>query len=193
VVAVAAVAAVVFTRDSDGDPAVEGTEETGPVYVTGTALPSGEGDADPAIGQAVPMLEGVGFDGLPVTISPDRGPMVVVFVAHWCPHCQNEVPRLTEHLDANSLPDGVSLLTVSTSASPDRPNYPPSAWLAREGWPGEVMVDSSDGLAAQAFGLSAFPYFVAVDADGQVVARTSGEISTEQFDQLVALALGTGN
>ena len=44
-------------------------------------------------------------------------------------------------------------------------------------------------LNGVAFGLSAFPYFVAVDGSGKVVARTSGEITTGQFAELAQSAL----
>ena len=97
---------------------------------------------------------------------------------------------MSAHLASGPMPAGADLLTVATSTIPDRPNYPPSAWLDREEWPGPVLADSADGTAARAFGLTGFPYFVAANAAGEVVARTSGEISTQQFDQLVALALG---
>ena len=50
--------------------------------------------------------------------------------------------------------------------------------------PAVMMPQLSD-----AFGLSAFPYFVAVDGSGKVVARTSGEISTGQFAELAQSAL----
>jgi hypothetical protein len=53
-----------------------------------------------------------------------------------------------------------------------------------------VIADDEAGTAATTFGLSAFPYFVAVDADGTVVARASGELTTDQFDDVVALAQG---
>ena len=52
------------------------------------------------------------------------------------------------------------------------------------------MADSDDGAAATAYGLTSFPYFVAVDGEGNVVARVSGELSTAQLDQLVTLARG---
>ena len=51
--------------------------------------------------------------------------------------------------------------------------------------PAVMMPQLSD-----AFGLSAFPYFVAADAQGNVVARTSGEITTDQFAALAQLTLG---
>jgi thioredoxin-related protein len=81
---------------------------------------------------------------------------------------------------------------VSTSVSSNSPNYPPSAWLKRVGWKAPTMADSADKTksAAEAFGLSAFPYFVAVDGSGKVVARTTGEISTDEFAALAAKALG---
>ena len=72
--------------------------------------------------------------------------------------------------------------------SPNQPNYPPSAWLADESWPTPVLADSTDSAAAKAFGLPGYPYFVAVDRTGRVVARTSGEITTDQFAALAQQA-----
>ena len=52
------------------------------------------------------------------------------------------------------------------------------------------MADADDGKAATAFGLNAFPYFVAVDGSGKVVARTTGEITTAEFADLATKTLG---
>ena len=38
------------------------------------------------------------------------------------------------------------------------------------------------------WGTSAYPFLVVTDADGTVVARTSGELTADQLDDLVALA-----
>jgi thiol-disulfide isomerase/thioredoxin len=123
-----------------------------------------------------------------VSIAPGGDAKVLLFVAHWCPHCQREVPRIQAYLDENPLPEGVELITVSTGVRPDGDNYPPSEWLAREGWQAPVLVDDDQGTVAATYGLSAFPYFVAVDSDGKVVARASGELSTEDFAALVDVA-----
>ncbi|MCB0972856.1 MAG: hypothetical protein KDA97_15220, partial [Acidimicrobiales bacterium] len=64
-------------------------------------------------------------------------------------------------------------------------------WLADEGWEGETLADSAQSQAAAAFGIGGFPYFVVTDDTGTVVARTSGEITMDQFDDLVAAAAGT--
>jgi thiol-disulfide isomerase/thioredoxin len=191
VVLALAVVAIAGSRGSDSATKAKeaGLEQTRPVQVSGSALPqfTDKGDDDPAVGQTAPELRGAAFDGTPVVITPGR-PTLVLFVAHWCPHCQREVPLLVKHLGSHPLPDGVDLVTVATATAANQPNYPPSAWLARVGWKAPTLVDSSDGTAADAFGLRSFPYFVALDATGKVVARTSGEIPTDQFDLLVKRA-----
>jgi cytochrome c biogenesis protein CcmG/thiol:disulfide interchange protein DsbE len=164
---------------------------TGTVVVSGTPLPELTDSADdPAVGMTFPTLTGVDQSGEPMTISADGGPMMVLFVAHWCPHCQREVPVVQSWVDDDGLPPGVDLVTVSTAIDPSRPNYPPDAWLAREGWTAPVLVDS-DGTAATAAGLPAYPYFVAVDGDGKVAVRTTGELTTDQLDAVAAEISGT--
>jgi thiol-disulfide isomerase/thioredoxin len=115
--------------------------------------------------------------------APDGRFTMVLFVAHWCPHCQREVPLVQQWVDQGGLPEGVDLVSVSTAIDPSRPNYPPDAWLAREGWTAPVLVDA-DNSAAEAAGLTAYPFFVAVRADGTVVQRTSCELTTDQLDAI---------
>ncbi len=191
-VLVLAVAAIVSSGGGDENDSAEGLSQTGPVTVTGAGLPKFEPDAaaDAAAGKAIPELKGQSFDGSPVEIRNDGRAKLIVFVAHWCPHCQKEIPLLADWLKSNALPNGVDLYTVSTSVTSERPNYPPSTWLEKEGWTAKTLADSEDQEAADAFGLSAFPYFVAVDGSGKVVARTSGEISTADFADLAQSTLG---
>lgn len=51
-----------------------------------------------------------------------------------------------------------------------------------------MLADSEATAAARSLGLTSFPYFVAVRADGTVAERAAGEITDEQFDQLVDAA-----
>jgi thiol-disulfide isomerase/thioredoxin len=192
VVLVLAVAAIVSSGGSGGSKkSAEGAAETRPVTITGTPLDKlPASGADPAVGKEIPEARGQSFSGVPVDIRNDGRPKLILFVAHWCPHCQREVPLLSKYLKAHPLPKGVDLYTVSTAVNEPRGNYPPSAWLAKEGWTAPTLADSDDGKAADAFGLPGFPYFVAVDGSGKVVARTSGEITTDEFVNLAAKALG---
>jgi thiol-disulfide isomerase/thioredoxin len=167
-----------------------GQVEIAPVAVSGTPLPMlTDPTNDPAVGKTAPTLTGVTFNNSPVTIGNTGHAHVVVMVAHWCPHCQAEVPRIVSLAKTGQVP--VPIVTVATGTDPSAPNYPPSAWLAREGWPYPVMVDSKTETAATAYGLPGYPFLVFVDAQGKVVGRLSGEIAPNDLTKLfTALAAG---
>lgn len=162
------------------------------VSVTGDPLPAlPKTGADPAVGLTAPTLGSVDFDGKNVQVGGATGsPYAIAFLAHWCPHCQAEVPRLVG-IAKNGKIEGVDVVGVATGTSDQYPNYPPSAWFAREDWPFGVMVDSASATAANAYGLSAYPFLVFVDADGKVVGRTSGEVEAADL-QVIFKALAEG-
>lgn len=185
VIMVALFVAVTLT----GQGAEEMTE-TAAVEIQGDALgpiPDG-GASDPAVGQAAPTASGVNFDGNEVDLLADDQGTLLVFLAHWCPVCQREVPVVVDRF-ADDRPQGVSIVGVPTSTDRSQGNYPPSAWLLEaEDWPFGVLVDSDANELAQAYGVNAFPAFVAVGADGEVRARVTGEVPPEGLDQLVEAA-----
>lgn len=165
--------------------------ENQPVTIEGQILdPLGDPSADSAIGAPAPLLRGYSFDGRPVTIEPGDGrSYMVVFLAHWCPHCNAEVPRLIEWKNMGMVPDGLEVVGVSTGVAADRPNYPPSEWIVEKKWPWTVMADSVTQDAAMAYGVSGYPFFTIIGADGTVKMRASGEKSIEEIDALVDAAL----
>lgn len=165
--------------------------ENQPVTIEGQILdPLGDPSADSAIGAPAPLLRGYSFDGRPVTIEPGDGrSYMVVFLAHWCPHCNAEVPRLIEWKNMGMVPDGLEVVGVSTGVAADRPNYPPSEWIVEKKWPWSVMADSVTQDAAMAYGVSGYPFFTIIGADGTVKMRASGEKSIEEIDALVDAAL----
>ena len=146
VVAVLLVGALVFNAMTKDDASAD-VEQTRPVTVEGAALPRFDGTAaqDPGIGAEAPVLTGQGFDGGAITIGgPQTGsdgrPTLVMFVAHWCPHCQREVPLVVGWRADGTIPSDIDLVAVSTGVDPAYPNYPPSEWLADEKWPGGMHV-----------------------------------------------------
>jgi thiol-disulfide isomerase/thioredoxin len=138
----------------------------------------------------MPTLHGVTFDGTSVAIEPTGTPQVVVFLAHWCPHCQAEVPRLVD-LAGDGAFEGIDVTAVATGTSDLRDNYPPSAWLERENWSFPVLADDDRSSAAAAYGLPSYPFFVFIDAEGNIAGRATGEISGENLEQILA-ALAAG-
>ena len=152
------------------------------VSITGGKLPQLNPDTvgtsgDSAIGKTAPTLTGQGFKGEPVTFANDGKARIVLFIAHWCPHCQYEVPVIVKLAKKGKL-SGVEIDTVTTNTSKDAPNYPPSKWLKREHWPFKpVLADDAKLRAFLGFGGATFPYLVFVSADGTVAARVTGELS----------------
>ena len=186
IVAVLAIVAIGLTV---GGGSADAGAQTRPVEVTGAALAPYTGTGtDAAVGAVAPQLHGASFDDTPVHMVSDGRPKVVMFLAHWCPHCRAEVPRITEWLADSGMPSAVDLYAVATGTSADAPNYPPSKWLEDADWPIPTMADDGDSSAAAAFGLQSYPYFVVLDSSGRVVTRASGEITHDQFDALLQSA-----
>ena len=177
----------VLTNDNGGSSGPASISQVRPVKVDGTPLPSFTGDStDPAVGLTAPRVDGAGFDGTAESIGGKTDkPTLIMFVAHWCPHCQREVPRVVEWRANGVIPEAVNLVIVSTSVVPERGNYPASTWLSDAGWTGRIMADDASSTGALAYGLTSFPYFVALDADGTVVARGSGELDQAAVEDLV--------
>lgn len=179
---------------TEGTPLAAGPSQAGPPEVAGTTLPTlalGDGQ-DPAVGTPAPVVRGHGFDGSPVDLGGESdGASLVVFMPHWCPHCMAELPRLVQWKSDGTIPEDVRLVAVATSTDPGGPNYPPEDWLEREGWPGEVLADSDNNTIATAYGVTSFPFFVAVGTDGNVAARDSGELDQQSVAQMASL-ISTG-
>jgi cytochrome c biogenesis protein CcmG/thiol:disulfide interchange protein DsbE len=186
IVALVIVTAIIAVVLSGGAASGIAEPATTPISVSGNPLPGLTDPAsDAAVGQAIPTLTGTNLAGDPVAIGPGDGPTAIVLLAHWCSHCQAEVPLLVDYLAANGMPDGVRIVAISTSIDRARPNYPPSAWLERESWTVPTMTDDANNRALAALGMGSFPGFVFVDGDGRVVQRLTGEIPMTTFDQLV--------
>ncbi|MDH3469725.1 MAG: TlpA family protein disulfide reductase [Acidimicrobiia bacterium] len=176
VLAVALMVAMVLSFGSLEDAA----PEFGAPAVTGDPLaPLLGAGADSAVGQPIPSVAGADFDGNAVSIGPDDGAQAIVFLAHWCSHCQAEVPAVQEWIDAGATPEGVRLVSVATAMDDTRPNFPASAWLDREGWTPPIVVDDEAQSVMQAFGGTGFPFWVFVSEDGTVAGRASGELGVD--------------
>jgi len=190
VVGVAAIAIVLTSGSGGGStPAPSGSSRPAasgdlPV-ISGASLPvfTGQG-SDPALGMTIPTVQGADFAGQPVDIALDGKPKVLLFLSHSCSHCQAEVPVVQDWIDGGGEPDDIELISVATNIDPALPNYPPDAWLEREGWTVPVIVDPTDSVSA-AYGLSAFPFWVFVGSDGEVALRLTGELSINDLESIL--------
>lgn len=186
-IALLLIAAIVFSPEE----AIGSGGEYGDVAITGESLPAMEGgativEADPAVGLVAPEIVGQDFDDSTVSISNDGTAKAIVFLAHWCSHCQAEVPRVQAWLDATGGFDGVEVMSVTTSASSGQANWPPSSWMDRENWSSPNIRDDADSSALRAFGGSSFPYWVFLNSDGTVAMRVAGQTEIATLEAIMA-------
>lgn len=190
-----AIAGVLWFRPfspSDAGPAsdVAGEAIAAEVDVAGEALPAFENiddpSGDPAIGMPAPALEGTGLDGEPLSITPDDGtPRVLLFVAHWCEECQQQLSAVQQAIADGQLRDDVDLVAVSTGVREDEANYPPGQWFRQQGWTVPTLVDSQQRNAAAVYGLRAYPYWVFTTGQGTVVGRLDDVLTVDGLAQLM--------
>lgn len=180
--------AIVMTR-SGTESTVADIDQFRSVSVEGRPLPGySPGVDDPAVGMPTPTFKAETFTGSPVNMAADGRPKVVMFLAHWCPHCQADVRSLQAWLDNGGSTGGVDLYAVSTWADSAKPNFPPSDWLERENWTITTAVDDRENTLAASYGLSGTPMYVFIDAENIVRMRYSGKLPIDQFEEaLVSL------
>lgn len=160
--------------------------------ITGQALPqTSDSGTDPAVGTAAPTVVGKTFTGDEKKIEPDGKPKAVMFWAHWCPHCQAELPKISDFLNDNKGKYNVDFYSIATGTSPAKPNFPPAPWFEKEKYPYPVIADDVNASIANAYGLSSYPYLVFLDGQNKVISRVSGELPDGQFKTLVEQASAT--
>ena len=180
------VVAIVFTGGESK------SDEERVAEVAGAPLISGEGLArytdnplDPAVGTVAPTVTGDDYAGRVVPIVHDGTPKAVMFLAHWCGHCQAEVPRVQRWLNETGGVPGVDIVSVTTSYQPAQGNWSPQDWLDDEGWTVPLIRDDADSSVYVAYGAGPFPYWVFLNGDGSVAGRAAGELGTETLEQLL--------
>ena len=167
-----------------------------PVEVAGDPLPAYDPASDPsadsAVGMAAPVVTGSDFDGNAMTLGGETtNATMLVFLAHWCPHCNAEVPRILEVNNNGGIPANLDVIGISTGADETRPNSPPYEWIADMGWLWPTMADNEQQAAIQANGGTVYPFLVILDADGTVIARTSGELSVDDLTVWISDAMAS--
>jgi|GEM_PF-2171976 len=146
-----------------------------------------QGQPDAALGVRLGDVSGLEYyTNTDLTFDPADGtPRAWLIWAHWCPHCQRELPAVTDWYTENAgdYPD-VELVSITSSIDPDRGN-PLEPYLDELQTPFPILVDSDSSLAQQ-FGVNAFPFWVFTAGDGTTVLRVAGYLEVDQVADIFA-------
>ena len=122
-------------------------------------------------------------------------PVVVAFFAPWCPHCQDEAPRLNE-IHAQY---GDRVHIVSISATPYGKDYPADKrhitagdikWFEEEYATTYPLLFDPSIQVASAYQISSFPTTFLLDADHKVVEVFEGGRPVSDYQRVLDLILG---
>ena len=167
------------------EPVAAGLPE-GEISVVGDSLPqyAGENDDNVALGLPAPTFSAPDQNSEIFQLEKNGNSKALLFLAHWCGYCQQEVPVVQRFIDSNGVPPGIDVIAVATSIDRGRDNYPPQEWLEREGW-SETQIYDLDREIGEAYGLNAFPYWVFLDKDLNVLARRTGNLPEDMIGALL--------
>ena len=158
-----------------------------PSAPVGYLPPFEQGQPDAALGVVLGDVTGVEYYAdTEMTVDPADGTARAWLVwAHWCPHCQRELPPLSDWYTENAdLYPNVELVSITSSIDPARGN-PLEPYLDELQLPFPAIVDPDLALAEQ-FGLSAFPFWVFTAGDGTTLLRVAGFLEIDQIAEIFA-------
>jgi thiol-disulfide isomerase/thioredoxin len=145
--------------------------------------PMRDGDA---VGMDISGFSTTDFDGNPVTgeIFSQNTLTVVNFWATWCGPCRNELPEF----DAASreYEGKVQFLIMDLADGVSESMETAVAFVEKNGYSFPVCFDTSlEGM--KAYGISAIPVTVFIDADGNIASQSIGSMSGETLRKGIEL------
>ena len=169
-------------------PTQSPTEPPTPVSVAPTKPPESNIPVGTETGQLSPDFSLNDGAGQPVTLSALRGqPVVIIFWASWCVHCEKEMPLLQAMYEKYG-DQGLQVVGVNVPGLGGDTVDKALAFVADKGISFPVVFDQA-GQTYGEYGVNGVPNLFFIDRDGVMVTNYPGAMNAElledQIKQLV--------
>jgi len=141
-----------------------------------------------AVGDPLPVFEGIGLDGADITVGPGTGLTLINLWATWCAPCIEEFPDL-EELHEEWSGQGLRVLGINVDEM-DTEHI--SAFVAELGTTFTIALDPGADYQ-DTVGSVAMPMSYLVGDDGVLIQKWTGRLTEQQLEdvrRLVREALG---
>jgi cytochrome c biogenesis protein CcmG/thiol:disulfide interchange protein DsbE len=105
--------------------------------------------------------------------------VLLVMFAYWCPHCQDDMPKIQQYVDAHPT---LTLVPIEASGGPKNLVID---FKTRYGLTATTFYDPAM-RAATALAIKAYPTSIFLSKDGGVADRTEGSPPFAKYDSLLA-------
>lgn len=111
-------------------------------------------------------------------------PLVLVFFATWCPHCQREASVLS-HLNSKFSPKGAAVVGVSV--------FPKSGALSDDQFAKKYdanyrILVGNNSVASRFGNIDGVPTTFVINRHGRIIARTVGDVSESRLEKYLSSA-----
>ncbi len=119
----------------------------------------------------------IGTDGRIYTLSNFTGKVTLIeFMATWCPHCKNMIPVMKQVY--SEFKDKINIISIGPDASDNLNTLREYKNEYNITW---IILWDKGGVLASKVNLQAYPTFMILGKNGQILWSKVGEISTDSL------------
>lgn len=134
------------------------------------------------VGMRAPTFQLTDLQGNQVSlVDYANKPVLLVFFASWCPHCNNEAPHLNQVYD-EYLDKGLQILAVDIAFNDTVPDV--QKFVERHGWKFPILLDK-DGSVMSQYQQDGVPANIFIAKDGNIQNIQPGEMTADTIKPFI--------
>jgi peroxiredoxin len=172
-------------------PLASQTDTPAPVAASPQASPESNLPTGTQVGQVPPDFVLKDAQGQPVSLTSFRGrPVLLIFWASWCTHCQATMPRI-ESIYEQYSDQGLAVIGVSVPGLSGETKESALAFVQQKGITFPIVFDEG-ASAYREYQVVGVPTLIFVDRNGVIVSNHAGEMDIQSLQAQIQQLVGQG-